>query len=77
MLEEKKSEQKETQIPLEELFSKLEEVVKNLENPESSLEESFQYYNEGMQLLQRCNETIDSVEQKVLVLDEEGETYEF
>ena len=74
MLEEKKGEQKETQIPLEELFSKLEEVV---ENPESSLEESFQYYNEGMQLLKRCNETIDSVEKKVLVLDEEGETYEF
>ncbi len=77
MLEEKKGEQKETQIPLEELFSKLEEVVKNLENPESSLEESFQYYTEGMQLLKRCNETIDSVEKKVLVLDEEGETYEF
>ena len=77
MLEEKKGEQKETQIPLEELFSKLEEVVKNLENPESSLEESFQYYNERMQLLKRCNETIDSVEKKVLVLDEEGETYEF
>lgn len=77
MLEEKKGEQKETQIPLEELFSKLEEVVKNLENPESSLEESFQYYNEGMQLLKRCNERIDSVEKKVLVLDEEGETYEF
>ena len=56
MLEEKKSEQKETQI---------------------ALEESFQYYNEGMQLLKRCNETIDSVEKKVLVLDEEGETYEF
>ena len=77
MLEQKKGEQKETQIPLEELFSKLEEVVKNLENTESSLEESFQYYNEGMQLLKRCNETIDSVEKKVLVLDEEGETYEF
>ena len=77
MLEEKKGEQTETQIPLEELFSKLEEVVKNLENPESSLEESFQYYNEGMQLLKRCNERIDSVEKKVLVLDEEGETYEF
>ena len=77
MLEEKKGEQKETQIPLEELFSKLEEVVKNLENPESSLEESFQYYNEGMQLLMRCNETFDSVEKKVLVLDDDGETYEF
>ena len=53
------------------------DAAKNLENPESSLEESFQYYNEGMQLLKRCNETIDSVEKKVLVLDEEGETYEF
>ncbi len=77
MLEEKNNTQEETQIPLEELFAKLEDVVKNLENPESSLEESFQYYNEGMQLLKKCNETIDAVEKKVLVLDEEGETYEF
>lgn len=77
MLEEKNNGQEETQIPLEELFSRLEEVVKSLENPESSLEESFQYYNEGMQLLKQCNETIDAVEKKVLVLDEEGETYEF
>lgn len=77
MLEEKNNGQEETQIPLEELFSRLEEVVKSLENPESSLEESFQYYNEGMQLLKKCNETIDAVEKKVLVLDEEGETYEF
>lgn len=77
MLEEKNKNTKETQIPLEELFTKLEDVVKKLENPESSLEESFQYYNEGMQLLKKCNETIDSVEKKVLVLDEEGETYEF
>lgn len=77
MLEEKNKNTKETQIPLEELFTKLEDVVKKLENPESSLEESFQYYNEGMQLLKKCNKTIDSVEKKVLVLDEEGETYEF
>ena len=62
---------------LEELFDNLEEVVDQLENEDVSLEESFRLYNEGMILLKKCNETIDTVEKKVLVLDENGETHEF
>ena len=57
---------------LEELFDNLEEVVDQLENEDVSLEESFRLYNEGMILLKKCNETIDTVEKKVLVLDENG-----
>lgn len=62
---------------LEELFESLEAVVGRLEGEDVDLEESFRLYNEGMQLLRKCNETIDTVEKKVLVLDEEGETHEF
>ena len=62
---------------LEELFDNLQEVVDQLENEDVSLEESFRLYNEGMILLKKCNETIDTVEKKVLVLDENGETHEF
>lgn len=62
---------------LEELFDNLEAVVDQLENEDVSLEESFRLYNEGMVLLKKCNETIDTVEKKVLVLDENGETHEF
>lgn len=62
---------------LEELFDNLQEVVDQLENEDVSLEESFRLYNEGMILLKKCNETIDTVEKKILVLDENGETHEF
>ena len=55
---------------LEKLFARLEEVT-------ADMEESFALYNEGMQLLKQCNETIDAVEKKVQVLDENGEVHEF
>lgn len=70
-------EQEEQQIPLEELFEKLEAVVNRLEGEDIALEESFKLYNDGMNLLKKCNDTIDTVEKKVLILDEEGGTHEF
>lgn len=62
---------------LEEQFQSLEKIVNRLEREEISLEESFQLYHRGMELLKKCNDTIDTVEKKVLMLDENGETYEF
>lgn len=64
-------------MPLEELFSRLEEVIETMEKEELSLEQSFHLYNEGMELLKECGQTIDAVEKKVLALDKDGETYEF
>ncbi len=62
---------------LEEAFVQLEETVAALEQEEISLEESFRIYKEGMELLKKCNQAIDQVEKKVLVLNEDGETHEF
>lgn len=62
---------------LEEAFEQLEETVAALEQEEISLEESFRIYKEGMELLKKCSQAIDQVEKKVLVLDADGETYEF
>ena len=56
MAEEKKK------LSLEEAFEKLETVIETLERPETSLEESFQAYKEGVSLVQLCNEQIDRVE---------------
>uniref|UniRef100_UPI0032613E03 exodeoxyribonuclease VII small subunit n=1 Tax=Clostridium sp. NkU-1 TaxID=1095009 RepID=UPI0032613E03 len=41
---------------IEETFGELEELIKKLESGESSLEESFQYYETGMKLVKFCNE---------------------
>lgn len=70
-------EKKEESFNLEEAFLKLEETVKNLERDDISLEASFQEYQKGMELLKKCSETIDKVEKKVLILNENGETDEF
>lgn len=62
---------------LEQLFGGLEEIIGAMEQPEVPLEESFQLYYKGMELLKSCNERLDKIEKKMLVLDEEGEMHEF
>ena len=62
---------------LEELFEGLETVIGTMEQPEVSLEESFQLYHRGMELLKSCNSRLDKIEKKMLVLDDEGEMHEF
>lgn len=62
---------------LEEAFLKLEETIAELEKEDITLEQSFKEYQKGMELLKKCNDTIDKVEKKVLVLNENGETDEF
>ena len=58
---------------LEEMFKDLEELIGKMENEEITLEQTFDLYNNGMELLKKCNLSIDEVEKKVLVLDENGE----
>lgn len=67
----------EESMTLEEAFARLEQITKTLEDENISLEESFSVYQKGMQLLQYCNESIDKVEKKVLVLNGEGKLDEF
>ena len=62
---------------LEEMFQDLEKVIKDMENSGVTLEQSFDLYNRGMNILKECSRTIDEVEKKVLVLDEDGATHEF
>ena len=62
---------------LEEMFKDLEELIGKMENEEITLEQTFDLYNNGMELLKKCNLSIDEVDKKVLVLDENGETDEF
>ena len=73
-MEEKERHKEQT---LAEMFTCLEGLIEDLESREISLEDSFEKYQQGMKLLKRCNETIDTVEKKVLVLKDNGETDEF
>lgn len=62
---------------LEGAFAQLEAVIGQLESADISLEEAFGAYSEGMELLQFCNAAIDTVEKKVLKMNENGELDEF
>ncbi|MCR4598824.1 MAG: exodeoxyribonuclease VII small subunit [Acetatifactor sp.] len=60
------------EISLEENFQKLEQIVEVLSDPDIPLEKAFTSYSEGMALLKQCNDQIDRVEKKVMVLNGEG-----
>jgi exodeoxyribonuclease VII small subunit len=64
------------EIKLEEAFEKLNNVLVELEKSEVSLEDSFTLYQEGMKLLKSCNDSIDKVEKKLIILSENGESNE-
>lgn len=54
---------------LEELFGQLETILEKMEEKDISLEESFFFYEEGMKTLKQCNDKIDQVEKKMLVIN--------
>lgn len=64
-------------MSVEEAFAQLEQKISVLEDEQISLKEAFLVYQEGMELLKYCNDSIDEVEKKVLAISQEGELYEF
>lgn len=65
------------ELSLEKLFGRLEDTIRQMEEEDVSLEDSFSLYHKGMDTLRMCSERIDEVEKKMLMLDEEGEMHEF
>lgn len=68
---------KKEEISLEDLFEQLETTIHSMEAENVSLEDSFRFYHEGIDILKKCNDRIDEVEKKMMVLDEEGGVHEF
>jgi len=64
-------------LTFEEAIESLEKVVKNLSSPEIALEDAFKAYEEGVSLLKHCNATLDKVEKKVMLINDNGEEREF
>lgn len=71
-----KTEKKESRT-IEQAFAELDILVHKLEEKETSLEESFHCYKQGMELLKYCSETLDTVEKKMLQMNEDGSLDEF
>ena len=71
------ADEKKTQKTLEEAFAELDILAGRLEDHESSLEDSFTLYKQGMELLKYCNDKLDTVEKKMLQMNEDGTLSEF
>ena len=63
--------------PVEEVFSQLDVLAQKLEDKDTPLEESFHLYRQGMELLKYCSDKLDTVEKKMLQMNEDGTFREF
>lgn len=62
---------------IEEGLERLDEILERMEEQNTELSESFELYEEGMKLLKSVNEQIDEVEQKVMIISNNGDLEEF
>ncbi len=71
------TENKQKDLSLEQAFEQLDTMLDRLESRDIPLEESFTLYQQGMELLKLCNEKIDTVEKKILIMNGDGGLDEF
>ena len=56
-------------VSLEETFEQIETIIKQLESPEVTLDDSFRLYQAGVEKLKTCNLLLDTVEKKMQVMN--------
>lgn len=65
------------EMSLEETFARLDEITQKLEDPKTSLEDSFSLYREGSRLLKKAEQKVDLLDRQVKQLSEDGEITDF
>tara|TARA_B100001250_G_C19721846_1_gene754224 strand:+ start:649 stop:891 length:243 start_codon:yes stop_codon:yes gene_type:complete len=63
---------KRNSVNFEKTFAELEELVKQMEEGDLSLEESLKYFERGMLLTKNCQQALNEAEQKVKILLEKN-----
>ena len=64
-------------MTFEQAIKRLEEIVDLLENNETSLDDSVELFQEGVQLSQYCSKTLGNVENKVSKILIDGQLEDF
>jgi exodeoxyribonuclease VII small subunit len=62
---------------LEQRFENLENILKQMESGDASLDETFSLYKQGLGELVKANNMLDDMEKAMQVLNEQGELEEF
>ena len=71
------TEEKKEAKSIEETFGELDILAQKLEDRDTPLEESFRLYRQGMELLKGLSGRLDTVEKKMLQMNEDGTFREF
>lgn len=71
------TEEKKEAKSIEETFGELDILAQRLEDRDTPLEESFRLYRQGMELLKDLSGRLDTVEKKMLQMNEDGTFREF
>ena len=58
---------------LEQSFERLEQIIEQMEKSDTTRDQSFKMYQEGMKLIESCNTQLDKVEKQIIVLSGDGE----
>ena len=75
--EETAEEQTKQNVSLEETFEQIETIIKQLESPEVTLDDSFRLYQAGVEKIKTCNLLLDTVEKKMQVMQADGSLADF
>lgn len=57
---------------IEENFKELDELLEKMQDEDVSLDESFEMYKKGIEIVKDSNEQIDKIEKQIEVLEEES-----
>ena len=66
--------EKKANLDFEKAMEQLEEIAKELEQGDLSLDESVNKFEVGMKLSKQCNELLENAEKRIMVLLNDGNT---
>ncbi len=58
---------------IEDNFKELDELLEKMQDEDVSLDESFEMYKKGIEIVKDSNEQIDKIEKQIEVLEEESD----
>lgn len=62
----------ENKMTIEQSLAEVSDIVKKLESDETTLEDAFRLYEQGVIKVAQCNKVIEDIEKKILILNEDG-----
>jgi exodeoxyribonuclease VII small subunit len=72
MADQTQTQEQAQELGLEERFAAISAILDEMESDEVTLERSFALYQQGLAHVKAANASLDSIEKKILVLNNEG-----